>query len=78
MTELLFAVGGIVILLALDLIGIAARTSFLQITQARLLMQREEFGPRLQNTLGLLGRLPRLRASLDLLLVLARFLMAGI
>ena len=78
MTDLLLAAGGIVILLALDLTGIAARTSFLQITQARLLMQRDEFGARAQNTLGLLGRLPRLRASLNLLLVLTRFLIAGI
>jgi len=77
-TDLLIAVGGIILLLALDLIGIAARTSFLQITQARLLMQREEFGARVHNTLGLLGRLPRLRASLNLLLVLTRFLIAGI
>jgi magnesium and cobalt exporter, CNNM family len=76
--DLFLAVGGIVLLLALDLLGIAARTSFLQTTQARLLLQREQYGARVQNTLGLLSRLPRLRASLNLLLVLTRFLIAGI
>jgi putative hemolysin len=77
-TELLIPAGGLILLLALDLIGIAARTSFLQITQSRLLMQREQFGDRVQRTLGLLAVLPRLRASLNLLLVMTRFLMAGI
>jgi CBS domain containing-hemolysin-like protein len=77
-TDLFYAAGGIVVLLALDLVGIAARMSFLQITQARLLMQRDEFGARVQTTLGLLTKLPRLRASLNLLLVLTRFLIAGI
>jgi CBS domain containing-hemolysin-like protein len=67
----------LILLLALDLIGIAARASFLQITQPRLLMQREQFGDRVQSTLGLLAVLPRLRASLNLLLVMTRFGMAG-
>lgn len=78
MTDLLFPVSGLVVLLVLDLLGIAARTSFLQITQSRLLMQRERFGDRVQRSLGLLGALPRLRASLNLLLVITRFLIAGV
>ncbi len=78
MTDLLLPVGVLILLLALDLLGIAARTSFLQITQSRLLMQREQFGDRVQRTLGMLGVLPRLRASLNLLLVMTRFLIAGI
>jgi CBS domain containing-hemolysin-like protein len=76
--DLLIPAGALVLLLALDMLGIAARTSFLQITQSRVLMQREQFGDRVQKTLGLLGVLPRLRASLDLLLVITRFLIAGV
>ena len=78
MTDLLFPVGGLILLLALDLTGIAARMSFMQITQARLLMQREQLGARVQNTLGLFSALPRLRASLNLLLVMTRFSVAGV
>lgn len=78
MTDLLLPAGGLILLLALDLLGIAARTSFLHITQPRLLTVREQFGEKVQSTLGLLGVLPRLRASLNLLLVMTRFLMAGI
>lgn len=78
MTDLLLPAGGLILLLVLDLIGIAARTSFLQITQPRLLMQREQFGSRVHITLGLLSALPRLRASLNLLLVMTRFLIAGV
>jgi CBS domain containing-hemolysin-like protein len=76
--DLLIPAGALVLLQALDMLGIAAHTSFLQITQSRVLMQREQFGDRVQKTLGLLGVLPRLRASLDLLLVITRFLIAGV
>lgn len=78
MTEPLLLIGSLILLVALDLVGIAARTSFSQTGQARLLMQREQFGARVQLSLGLLSRLPRLRASLNLLLVLTRFLIAGL
>jgi CBS domain containing-hemolysin-like protein len=66
------------ILLALDLVAIGARASFLQISHVKVLSQREQFGDRIQPTLALLPALPRLRATLNLMLVAARFSLAGL
>lgn len=63
-------------LLVLDLTAIAARASFLQISHAKVLSQREQFGGRIQATLTLLPILPRLRAALNLTLVMTRFSLA--
>jgi putative hemolysin len=65
-------------LLAIDLLAFAARVSFLQITHIRLLSQREQSGGKINRTLALLPALPKIRAALNLLLVLTRFLLAGL
>ena len=66
------------LLLALDLVAIGTRASFMQITHARVLSQREQFGDRIQATLALLPELPRLRATLNLVLVATRFSLSGL
>jgi CBS domain containing-hemolysin-like protein len=77
-TEVLLAVLGLLIVLVLDLLAVAARASFTQTSYVRLLALREPFGDRIQRTLALLPALPRLRASLNLTLVITRFLAAGL
>jgi CBS domain containing-hemolysin-like protein len=67
-----------VLILALDLAAIGARMSFLQISHARLLSQRDRNGGSANATLTLLPVLPRVRASLNLLLVFTRFALAGL
>ena len=66
------------LILALDLAAVGARLSFSLISHARLLAQREQEGGKLAVTLNLLPRLPRVRASLNLLLVFTRFSLAGL
>ncbi len=67
-----------VLVLAVDLTAIGARMSFLQISHARLLAQREFAGDKINPTLKLLPQLLKLRASLNLLVVFARFVLAGL
>lgn len=76
MTELLLAIIGTGVILAIDLILVAARSSFSQISNARLLGLREQMGERVARTLIISAVLPRLRASLNLGLVLTRFTLA--
>jgi len=77
-TEAILSVVGLILVLVLDLVAIAARASFAQASYARLLALREQFGEGLQKTLALLPAMPRLRASLNLTLVITRFLTAGL
>jgi putative hemolysin len=65
-------------LLAIDLLAFAARVSFLQITHARILSQREQSGDKINRTLALLPALPKVRATLNLLLVMTRCLLTGL
>jgi putative hemolysin len=65
-------------LLAIDLLAFAARVSFLQITHVRILSQREQSGDKINRTLALLPALPKVRATLNLLLVMMRCLLAGV
>jgi putative hemolysin len=77
-TEVILAILGLVLVLALDLLAIAARASFAQTSYVRMLALREQFGDRIQKALTLLPALPRLRASLNFTLVITRFLAAGL
>lgn len=65
-------------LLALDLVAIGARTSFLQVTHGRLLAQRETLGEQVNAAVNLLSVMPRLRASLNLTLIFTRFGLAAL
>lgn len=67
-----------VLLLALDLVAVATRMSFLQISHARLLALRDVSGAKVNATLALLPVQTRTRATLNLLLVLTRFSLAGL
>jgi CBS domain containing-hemolysin-like protein len=67
-----------IVLLILDLAAIAARMSLLQISHARLLGLRDQIGDKVNSTLLLLPFMPRARASLNLLLVFLRLVLAGL
>ena len=69
---------GLTLLLALDLTAVAIRAVFLETSQARLLGLREQSGPRANQAVDLAHNPLRLRASLNLSLVLTRFLLAGL
>jgi putative hemolysin len=66
------------LLFALDLAAVGARMSFLQISHIRLLGMREQYREKVTPTLELLTKLPRIRASLNLLLIFTRFSLAGL
>ncbi len=77
MTDLLLILTGLALLLAFDLLLVAARAGFLQTSYARLLAMREQVEPGVNRVVTLLPSLNRLRASLSLTLVLVRFSLAG-
>jgi CBS domain containing-hemolysin-like protein len=76
--ELFLTLLGLLILLLLDLALIAARSSMLATSNARLLALRDEMGVRVSRTTALLGRLSRLKPSLDISLILTRFGLVGL
>jgi putative hemolysin len=77
-TEIVIAVSGLILVLMLDLICIAVRASFTQTNYARLLALREVAELKINRGLALLPVLSRLRAGLNLTLVLERFALAGL
>jgi putative hemolysin len=77
-TELFFVSVLLVLLLLLDLITIAARTSMLQTSNARLLALREHMGEKVNQMISLLSNLPSLRAGFHLLVILLRFFIAAL
>ncbi len=77
MSSLPFFLASLGLLLLLDFLAIAARSAFLQTNHARLLALREHRLEEVGSTLDLLHGLPRLKASLNFCLALARFLIAG-
>ena len=77
MTELLSIILGLVLLIALDLVLVAARACYSMISHARLLVLREQMTSRVNRVLSLLEHINRVQASLNLALVLVRFLIAG-
>lgn len=78
MNDIWIALIALLAFLALDLASIAARSAFLQTNHARLLALREQMELQVNRTVPLLSTLTRLRASLDLSLVVTRFLFAGL
>ena len=78
MTEILLIVIGLVLLISLDLVLVAARASCSMLNHARLLVLREQMTSGANRVLNLLGQLHRVQASLNLALVLVRFLIAGL
>jgi len=77
-TELFLYFIGIILLIGLDLTAVAARTSYNLLSHGRLLALREEMGERISLTLTLLPKLSRIKASLNLVLVANRFLLAAL
>lgn len=78
MSETILLVVLWILILGLDLAAVGARMSFLQISHARLLAQRDQDGEQVNATLALLPSLPRVRSSLNLLLIFTRFALAGL
>ncbi len=78
MNELCLAITAYILFFVLDLIAVAARTGYSQLTHARLLAIREQWGSKVNPTLNLLPMFSRIRASLNLALVASRFLLAGL
>lgn len=68
----------VLLLLALDMTAVAARNAFLATNHARLLSLRERNEARVNLAASLLLRAPRLRASLNLLLILTRVFLTGL
>jgi CBS domain containing-hemolysin-like protein len=78
-TDLVFpAIVGLVPLLVLELLLEASRAAFENTNLARMLGHQEHPLPQLNQTRALLGNLPKLRASLQLAQMFARFLIAGL
>jgi putative hemolysin len=77
-TETVYIILALVLLLVLDLVAVAARGSFMQTNHARLLALREQSGERVNQTVALLLALARLRISLNLTLIITRFFLAGL
>lgn len=65
-------------LLGLDFLAMAARTSFLQTSHARLLTLRESAEKPVSRAIRLVQSLGRVKATLQLLLLLVRFGLAGL
>ncbi len=78
MNDLFWVVLCLVVLIALDLVAVAIRAAFLETSQARMLALREQPGSRASQAVELVHNPLRLRASLNLSLVLTRFLLAGL
>jgi putative hemolysin len=77
-TESILIVVGLVFCLALDLVLIAARMSYSQSNHARLFAMREQAEKQEDRNLIVIPNLIRLRASLNVMLVLLRFALAGL
>ena len=78
MNDFVFTFLGLVALLAIDWLAISTRAAFMQTNHARLLGLREQMEAQVNSAAGLLYSLPRLKASLNLTLLLARFLIFGV
>lgn len=74
----IYLIFGLILLLGLDLLLIGTRTSYERVNQARLLGLREQMEDQVNRTLTFLPPLSlRLRASMNLLLVLVRLFLSG-
>jgi CBS domain containing-hemolysin-like protein len=73
----IYLIFGLILLLGLDLLLIGTRTSYERVNQARLLGLREQMEDQVNRTLTFLLLSLRLRASMNLLLVLVRLFLSG-
>jgi CBS domain containing-hemolysin-like protein len=78
MTEQTLIIISLVLLLIIDLVIVAARSSFVHASYVRLLALRESDELRVNRTISLILNLARVRASLNFVLVFLRFVMAGL
>ncbi len=78
MTEILFIVLGLFILIVIDVFTVGTRSAYTQANPARLLGMREEMESAVNRTLSFIPLSLRLKASLSLVLVLTRFGSAGL
>ena len=76
MTELIIIILGLVLLIVFDMVLVAARASFLHVNVARLMALRDHLEPNAAKTLALLPLEPRMRASINLALLVTRFSLA--
>jgi putative hemolysin len=76
--DLYYFIASLVVLLIFDFFAIAARSSFFVTNHARLLALREHMESQVNRTTLLLHVMPRLKASLNLALMLDRFLIVGV
>jgi len=77
-TEILITLLGIGLLVVLDLVLIAARTSYLNTNHSRLLALRDQGEAKVNKAITVIYAMARLRPSLNLSLVLVRFALAGL
>ena len=77
MNSEIYLIFGLILLLVLDLLLIGTRTSYERVNQARLLGLREQMEDQVNRTLTFLPLSLRLRASMNLLLVLVRLFLSG-
>lgn len=77
MNEEIYLIFGLILLLGLDLLLIGTRTSYERVNQARLLGLREQMEDQVNRTLTFLPLSLRLRATLNLLLMLVRLFLSG-
>jgi CBS domain containing-hemolysin-like protein len=78
MTEQTIILLAIFPVLVLDLIAIAMRTAFLETSYTRLLTMRDEDEQSANRVLPIIQIMPRVRASLNLILVILRFGLSGL
>jgi putative hemolysin len=78
MIEILFIIPGLLILFVFDLLTIGVRSAYTQANPARLLGMREEMESAVNRTLSFIPLPLRLKASISMVLVLARFGTAGL
>ena len=78
MNDLFLSILGLAALLAIDYLAISTRAAYTQTNHARLLSLREQMEAKVNAAVGLLYSLPRLKASLNLTLLLARFFILGV
>ena len=73
----IYLIFGLILLLVLDLLLVGTRTSYERVNQARLLGLREQMDDQVNRTLTFLPLSLRLRASMNLLLMLVRLFLSG-
>lgn len=78
MIDFVLPILSLLFFVACDLFLIAARSGYLQTSTARLLAWRDQMESKVTQTVTLLSALPRLRASMNVMLVLTRFGIAGL